>query len=239
MRLIRQLRPWTLLLGLLIALPSAFAQGQPAQPVVSVEFILYGWNTRLPSLRYTPRDVIPPLEEPHDVSAVQSYEGPATLNFYQASARLDRPDAPPPPPRASVTLPEGPTRFILVTARDGSDRYRIYAIPADGPDLAPSTLRLHNFTNTSIAVRYDENGLVELPAASTVTIRPQGRASVLRFAHYRDGKWRRLFSNVAELGPDGRRNIILAPSPTRPVSMYSLPLWPQKTTAQPDDNTTS
>ncbi len=225
-----KLFPRTLfVLGLtLLALAEARSQTAAAskEPEVSVEFILYSWQSTLPALRYSPRDTTEALTDPFSTTGIHRYAGPATLRFYSTSANL-APDAEPPPPVATVTFPAGASKFMLLAAPAGKNRYLIYAIPQDESSATPPYIRLHNFTKLDLAVGYNEKNVAQVPASSATLIKPEGQATVIRVAHYDNGKWRRLFNNVAELNSDGRQNIILAPDAQRAVTMYTIPEWPK------------
>lgn len=218
---------------LVVGLFPSLAFPQPAAPVteetVSVKFMLYSWQSALPELRYSPRNKTEALPDPFSTSAIHAYSGPATLNFYAANAKLS-PDAPLPEPVATVTFPAGATRFTLLVARAAAGRYRIYAVPLDDDATPSPSIRLHNFTDLRLAIAYTDRNIAELAPGATSVIKPSGQAIVIRVAGQKDGRWRRLFNNVAELGPDGRKDIILAPEGTRPVSMYTIPPWPKSDT---------
>lgn len=214
--------------GLSLCIVLSIRAAPPAVPAgddVAVQFSLYAWHASTPALRYSPQAKVEALE-PFMRSSVQTYAGPATLNFYAPSVQLS-PDSPPPPPIATATFPRGATRVTLVTAPVGPRQYQMYAVAEDDASLTPPYIRLHNFTATRLLVAFDANSRVEVPPASTVIIRPEGTATVLRVAQMQNGKWRRLFNNVAELNDEGRKNIILAPAAGRPASLYSLPAWPR------------
>jgi hypothetical protein len=221
------------LFSILCLLPAAvFAQDASPAPgeTVSVRFMLYSWQSSLPELRYSPRHKTEALPDPFSSSAVHTYSGPPVLNFYAANASF-APDAPKPKPVATVTFPQGATRFTLLAARAPGGGYRIYAVPLDDVNTPAPSIRLHNFTETPLAVAYTDRNIAEIAPGSTTVIKPSGQAIVIRVATQKDGRWRRLFNNVAELGPDGRKDIILAPEGNRPVSMYSLPPWPKEPAA--------
>jgi len=205
------------------------AQTPPAKPQsVSLEFSLFAWQTDLPSLRYSPRNTIHPVES-FTRSNAQIYVGPDTLNFYTANVKLPSAEGgEPPPPAATVKLPQGAPRVTLITVANGTARYRMYAVPEDGDTLPENSIRLHNFTESRLAVAYDDSGVVQLQPIGSAVIKLAGRATVIRVAIEENGQWRKLFNNVVELSVDGRGNVILAPSPGRPVSMYTLPPWPRK-----------
>ncbi len=237
MRLLRIYRHWILVLGQLSFAIVGSAQSAPATvPVaeepVAVKFMLYSWQSSLPALRYSPHDKTEPLPDPFCTSSIHAYAGPATLNFYSANVSF-APDAPKPEPLATVTFPRGATRFTLLVARAPGGRYRIYAVPLDDANTPAPSIRLHNFTDLNLAVAYADRNIAEISAGSTSVIKPTGQAMVIRVAGQKNGRWRRLFNNVAELGPDGRKDIILAPDGNRPISMYTIPPWPKERTAPP------
>lgn len=225
----RILRHWALVLALSFA-PGVFAQpsGPAPEEPVAVQFMLYSWHSSLPSLRFSPSEKTNALPDPFSTSAVHAYTGAPTLHFYPANTSF-APDAPKPEPLATVTFPRGATRFTLLVARAPGGRYRIYPVPLDDAGTPAPSIRLHNFTETPLAVAYTDNNIAEIAPGSTTVIKPTGQAIVIRVATQKDGRWRRLFNNVAELGPDGRRDIILAPEGTRPVSMFTIPPWPKET----------
>lgn len=224
----RTLRHSAMLIACLFFTAGVFAQPSapaPEEPV-SVKFMLYSWNSSTPSLRYSPRDKTDALPDPFSTSAVHAYTGAPTLHFYAENTNF-APDAPKPQPLATVTFPRGATRFTLLVARAPGGRYRIYPVPLDDVNTPAPSVRLHNFTETPLAVAYTDRNIAEIAPGATTVIQPTGQAIVIRVASQKDGRWRRLFNNVAELGPDGRKDIILAPEGTRPVSMFSIPPWPK------------
>lgn len=230
--MIFSLRHWSLVIAHWSFALGVCAQGAapaPEEPV-SVKFMLYSWQSSLPELRYSARAKTEALPDPFSSSAVHSYSGPPTLHFYAANANL-APDAPRPEPVATVTFPRGATRFTLLAARAPGGRYRIYAVPLDDANTPAPCIRLHNFTETPLAVAYAERDVTQIAPGAISVIKPTGQAIVIRVANQKDGRWRRLFNNVAELGPDGRKDIILAPEGDRPVSMYGLPPWPKDSAA--------
>lgn len=202
----------------------------PVEPIVSVQFILYAWQSGLPALRYSAKDTTEALPDPFSTSAVHTYTGPATLTFYSATARPTS-DTAPPPPLATVTFPVGPRKFMLLAGRADAGRISIYAVPQDDTSIPTPYIRVHNFTQLTLAVGYNERDVAQVDPSSTVIIKPAGSATVIRVAQLQNGKWRRVFNNVAEVGRDGRQNIILAPAAARPVSLYTIPAWPQDTSA--------
>jgi len=208
-----------------------YAQTPPKTVPVSLEFSLFAWQADLPSLRYSPRNTVEPVES-FTRSNTQTYAGPDTLNFYAANTKLPPANGELPTPAATVTLPQGATRVTLITVTNGTGRYRMYAVPEDGDSLPENSIRLHNFTESRLAVAYDQDGVVQLPPVSSAVIKLAGQATVIRVAREENGQWRKLFNNVIELTADGRGNVVLAPSPGRPVSMYSLPAWPRKIPAK-------
>lgn len=226
----RTFRLWSFVMGIYAFALGVCAQGAapaPEEPV-SVKFILYSWQSALPELRYSVREKTEALPDPFSSSAVHTYSGPPALHFYAAGANLAADAAKPPQPLASVTFPRTATRFTLLVTRAPGGRYRIYPVPLDDVNTPAPSIRLHNFTDLRLAVAYSDRNIAEIPAGSASVITPTGQAIVIRVAGQKDGRWRRLFNNVAELGPDGRKDIILAPEGNRPVSMYTLPPWPKE-----------
>lgn len=235
MSLFRSLRLWSLIAAHCSFALGAFAQNAPAVPPVPeepvvVKFMLYSWQSSLPALRYSPRHKTEALPDPFSTSAVHTYTGPATLNFYPANASF-APNAPKPEPVATVTFSRDATRFTLLVARAPGGRYRIYAVPLDDANTPAPSVRLHNFSELKLAVAYADRNIAEILPGSTSVIKPSGQAIVIRVAGQKDGRWRRLFNNVAELGPDGRKDIIFAPEGNRSVSMYTIPPWPKQDTS--------
>lgn len=203
------------------------AQVPAAEKTVSLEFSLFAWRTDLPAMRYSPKDKVEPVES-FMRSDAHSYTGPATLRLYPVGTKLPPADGTEAAPLASVNLPEGATRVTLITVARGGGQFRMLAVPEDGDSLPERSIRIHNFTDTPLAVGFDENSVVQIPAAGSSIIKPKGEATVIRVAREEDGRWRKLFNNVVELTADGRGNVVLAPDAGRPVVMFSLPPWPRK-----------
>lgn len=214
------------LAALLFAAGTALrAEDAAPEPPVSVQFILFGWQSTVPELRYSAKDKTEAIGEPYGTTSVHTYVGPAKLSFYAASAKLS-PDAPAPQPAATVTFPRTATRFILVTARAADGRYQMYAVPQDDAALQPPYIKFHNFTDLALAIRLGQQPVVQLDPRGTAVVKPDAKANIVLVAMLREDRWRKLFSNVIELNDDGHQNVIFAPGLGRPAALYILPPWP-------------
>jgi hypothetical protein len=221
------------LLLLLLVLPcfvsaqSTPAAPNPAEDKVTVQFGIYAWKGDLPPLCYGPRRTVEEVEA-HTRSSVQTYTGPALLNFTLVPQTAEpKPGSPPPPVVASVSLPRGVSRVTLLTARVRPDRYQIYTIPEDGDEFPSGSVRLHNVTPQRLMIVYNDNQRLELAPGAISLVKPIGDAMLIRVARFVNGRWRELFNNVATLNPDGRQNVLFIPGDqgSTGVSMYSLPPW--------------
>lgn len=221
-----------LLLVLATGLSCAAPLLQAAPPVpniVTVQFSIYAWNGDIEPLSFGSGHEIE-LVEASTRSKIQSYTGPALLQFTQAGPVAAEPGQKPKPKPvlASVDLPPGASRVTLLTARVAKGRYQIYAVPEDGDTLPEGTIRLHNITRQKLLVSYDEKSSLELEAGQSTIIKPARDATLIRVASFQNGRWRELFNNVAVLNQDRRQNVLLnAGAGNQGVSMYTLPAWPR------------
>jgi hypothetical protein len=208
------------------------AQTPPAAtvPTVSLEFSLFAWEDEVAPLRFAPKREIEAIE-PFTRSNAQTYSGPAALSFFALSAKPAA-DGQPPPPAATVTLPQGASRVTLITVPANNGGYQMHAVAEDGDTLPSNSVRVHNFTTTTLLVVVADKQNFEIKPAGTVVVPLQNTAAVIRVAAMENGRWRKMFNNVVQLNEDGRQNIILAPNGGRPVRMFTLPPWPRKLPAQ-------
>jgi len=197
---------------------------------VSVQFSLFAWQGDVASLRFASKRTVEAVAS-FERSMALPYTGPATLDFFPAASKEAGPNGPPPSPAATATFPLGASKVTLITAPVGKGRYKMYAVSEDGENLPADSIRLHNFTSSPLLIAYNENETVELPPTRSVIIKPSGTAVVIRVARMENGKWRRLFNNVAELNEDRRQNVILTPNEHGAVRMITLPPWPGETNA--------
>ncbi len=219
----------------LCLLACALQAQEPADDTaaVSVEFSVLAWQSDVSTLRYSPENVVLPLES-STRSPVHAYAGPATLRFYAPGVDIAAPSGGKPPAAiASVTFPRGASRFTLLATSRGAGRYRLLALPEDGELLPAGFVQLHNFTDTRLRVTYDKDHAVQIPANESAYIRPAGHATVIHVFQEDKGVWKKRFNNVVELNGERRGNIILTAGDNRPIALLSLPAWPRKVADAP------
>lgn len=215
-----------IVLSLLIgsALP---AQSSPeSEQPISVEFVIYSWKCTLPELNYTGNQKVSAHEDPFTLSPVHTYMGPPELSFYSAKVNPDASDGKRPTPIASVNFEGASGKYIILTASASKGRYQMYAIPVEDSGTNAPYIRVRNFTQFDLAIKYDAQRIVTLAPREIGKIEPAGAATVLQVARFEQGRWLRAFNNVAELYENGPMDIIFASEGNRPVSMFRIPKWP-------------
>lgn len=198
---------------------------QAAPPeTVSVEFRLFAWQTTTPALRYSRTGVVEPVE-PSSRSAVHTYQGPPELSFTLAKARTV--NGQPPAPVATVRLPEGVGKLTLLTVATGSGAYEMHVLPEDPAALPPKHARLHNFTNVTLRVNYNQDEQVDIASGKSALLAARGRGIVAIVSRLDGDRWRPLFSGVIMPRSDGGPNVLLAVGmENAAVNLFTVPVWP-------------